>query len=115
MIALMIFCEMGPWFFTVPIHIATQGNQARTMKEYLCFGDRGYEDVKTNNCSSFYEEGYGCGSADTSTNKIKNMFYHIFAHQGFCVYEALAHLGMIKCILTARRPVYNESFHCCND
>ena len=32
----------------------------------------------------------------------------IFAHQGFCVYEALAHLGMITCILTARRPVYNE-------
>ena len=41
--------------------------------------------------------------------------YSIFAHQGFCVYEALAHLGMIMCILTARRPVYNESFHCCND
>ena len=35
----------------------------------------------------------------------------IFAHQGFRVYEALAHLGMITCILTARRPVYNESFH----
>ena len=32
-----------------------------------------------------------------------------------CVYEALAHLGMITCILTARHPVYNESFHCCND
>ena len=40
---------------------------------------------------------------------------HIFSHQGFCVYEALAHLCMITCILTARRPVYNESFHCCND
>ena len=39
----------------------------------------------------------------------------IFAHQGFCVYEALAHLGMIMCILTARRPVYNETSHCCND
>ena len=39
----------------------------------------------------------------------------IFAHQGFCVHEALAHLGMITCILTARHPVYNESFHCCND
>ena len=36
----------------------------------------------------------------------------IFAHQGFCVYEALAHPDMIMCILTARRPVYNESFHC---
>ena len=39
----------------------------------------------------------------------------IFTHQGFCVYEALAHLGMITCILTARRPVYNESLHCSND
>ena len=39
----------------------------------------------------------------------------IFACQGFCVYEALAHIDMIMCILTAHRPVYNESFHCCND
>ena len=41
--------------------------------------------------------------------------YDIFAHQGFCVYEALAYLDMILCILTARRPVYNELFHCCKD
>ena len=39
----------------------------------------------------------------------------IFAHQGFCVYEALAHRTMIMCILTALCPVYNESFHCSND
>ena len=39
----------------------------------------------------------------------------IFAHQGFCVYEALAHIDMITCISTARRPVYNKSFHCCTD
>ena len=44
-----------------------------------------------------------------------NIQMGIFAHQGFCVYEALAHLGMITCILTARRPVCNETFHCCND
>ena len=46
---------------------------------------------------------------------IQFLFIRIFARQGFCVYEALAHLGMIMCILTARRPVYNESFHFCND
>ena len=39
----------------------------------------------------------------------------IFAHQGFCVYKALANCDMIMCILTALRPVYNESFHCCNE
>ena len=39
----------------------------------------------------------------------------IFACQGFCVFEALVHCGMFMWILTARRPVYNESFHCCND
>ena len=39
----------------------------------------------------------------------------IYAHQGFCVYKALAHRDMIKCILSSRRLVYNESFHCCND
>ena len=35
--------------------------------------------------------------------------HHIFAH------EALAHRDLIMCIVTARRPVYNEPFHCCND
>ena len=47
----------------------------------------------------------------------------IFAHQDFCVYAhndmimIVAHndYDMIMCILTARRPVYNEWFHCCND
>ena len=38
----------------------------------------------------------------------------IFAHQGFCVYEVLAHCDTIICTSTARRPVNNESFHCCN-
>ena len=33
----------------------------------------------------------------------------IFAHQGFFVYEALAHRSMIMCILASRRPVYNQS------
>ena len=33
---------------------------------------------------------------------IKTTF--IFAHQGFCLKEALAHFDMIMCILTARRP-----------
>ena len=35
----------------------------------------------------------------------------IFAHQGFCVYKALAHNDMITCISTERRAVYNDSFH----
>ena len=54
---------------------------------------------------------------DDVTMNVKKLIYSfpIFAHQGFCVYEALAHIDMITCILTARRPVYNESFHCCND
>ena len=45
---------------------------------------------------SLYLEYMGILSAYTLVNTI-------FAHQGFCVYKALAHLGMITCILTARR------------
>ena len=56
-----------------------------------------------------------CRSTEEIWNVYRISFLPIFAHQGFCVYEALAHLGMITCILTARRPVYNESFHCCID
>ena len=47
--------------------------------------------------------------------KAVSRYSAIFVYQGFCVYEALAHRDMIMCILTARHPVYNESFHCWND
>ena len=50
-------------------------------------------------------------SWDTCSVALPAMCNAIFAHQGFCVYEALAHIDMITCILTARLPVYNESFH----
>ena len=39
---------------------------------------------------------------------------NIFAHQGFCVLEALEHHDMIMCILSLCHSVY-KSFHCCND
>ena len=38
---------------------------------------------------------------------------HLSSPRLLCV-EALAHRDMIMCILL-RRPVNNESFHCCND
>ena len=38
----------------------------------------------------------------------------LFAHQGFCVYEALAHRDMITCIVSSRYSVNNGSCHYCN-
>ena len=75
---------------------------------YIIFWDRGYDDEFTVLPTVWHHDSI-------IMQYFLRVWKAISAHQGFCVYEALAYRDMIMCILTARRPVYNESFHCYND